>query len=189
MKLTSSSTARRRTAKALLRSLGGPQMPSPVRRMAPKPRRCTEICPPSEISPAKLAESSFLFMIFLQYFFVKLNHTPALMLQRQRRQSRILSALVMRSDIAMSLAKPLWISVRAIEAMARFIKLELSCFRGFCRFRQKLGNLGRVHRLKTPGSLKRLLQDRERIAGGDSHTRRKTHRIVKAFDRGGCFAL
>src|ERR1700675_4171734 len=63
MKLISSSTARRRTANAALRSLGGPQMPSPVRRMAPKPRRCTEISPPSETSPATLAESSFLFMI------------------------------------------------------------------------------------------------------------------------------
>src|SRR5713226_117393 len=68
MKLTSSSTARRRTANAALRSFGGPQMPSPVRRMAPKPRRCTEISPPSETSPATLAESSFLFMIDLQNF-------------------------------------------------------------------------------------------------------------------------
>src|ERR1700758_1781103 len=66
MKLISSSTARRRTANAPLRSFGGPQMPSPVRRMAPKPRRCTEISPPSETSPAALAESSFLFMIVLQ---------------------------------------------------------------------------------------------------------------------------
>src|SRR5437879_6184669 len=66
MKLISSSAARRRTAKAALRFLGGPQMPSPVRRIAPKPRRCTEISPPSETSPAKLAESSFLFMIVLQ---------------------------------------------------------------------------------------------------------------------------
>src|SRR6266446_714871 len=68
MKLTSSSAARRRTAKAALRSFGGPQIPSPVRRIAPKPRRCTEISPPSETSPAKLAESSFLFMIDLQKF-------------------------------------------------------------------------------------------------------------------------
>src|SRR2546427_7846679 len=37
--------------------------PSPVRRIAPKPRRCTEISPPSETSPATFAESSFLFMI------------------------------------------------------------------------------------------------------------------------------
>ena len=27
-------------------STGGPQMPGPVRRMAPKPRRCTSISPP-----------------------------------------------------------------------------------------------------------------------------------------------
>src|SRR6266566_2434970 len=65
MNLTSNSTARRRTANAAFRSFGGPQIPSPVRRIAPKPRRCTEISPPSETSPAKLAESSFLFMIVL----------------------------------------------------------------------------------------------------------------------------
>src|SRR2546422_919453 len=61
MKLISSSTARRRTANAPWRSLGAPQMPSPVRRIAPNPRRCTEISSPSETSPAPLAESSFLF--------------------------------------------------------------------------------------------------------------------------------
>src|SRR6267143_1545301 len=66
MKLISSSTARRRTDKAALRSFGGPQIPSPVRRIAPKPRRCTEISPPSETSPAKVAESSILFIIDLQ---------------------------------------------------------------------------------------------------------------------------
>src|SRR5437667_74623 len=37
-------------------------MPSPVRRIAPKPRRWTEISPPSEIFPARLAEISFLFI-------------------------------------------------------------------------------------------------------------------------------
>src|SRR6266853_1815793 len=63
MKLTSSSTARRRTASAPFRSFGGPQMPSPVRRIAPKPRRWTEISPPSEIFPARLAEISFLFIL------------------------------------------------------------------------------------------------------------------------------
>src|SRR6266403_3388958 len=66
MKLTSSSTARRKTANAPWRSFGGPQMPSPVRRIAPKPRRCTESSPPSEISPARLAERFFLFMVDLQ---------------------------------------------------------------------------------------------------------------------------
>src|SRR6266436_555341 len=66
MKLMSSSTARRRTAMAPLRSFGGPQMPSPVRRIAPKPRRCTEISPPNEIFPAALAETSFLFINSLQ---------------------------------------------------------------------------------------------------------------------------
>src|SRR6266852_13825 len=65
MKLISSSTARRRTASAPLRSLGGPQMPSPVRRIAPKPTRCTEVSLSSETSPAKPAESSFLFIFDL----------------------------------------------------------------------------------------------------------------------------
>src|SRR3984893_15584851 len=63
MKFTSSSTARRRTANAPFRSFGGPQTPSPVRRIAPKPRRRTEISPPSEMSPARLAEISFLFIL------------------------------------------------------------------------------------------------------------------------------
>src|ERR1700722_15041805 len=59
MKLTSISTALRRTASAALRSVGGPQTPSPVRRMAPKPRRWTESSPPKQTSPAKLAETLF----------------------------------------------------------------------------------------------------------------------------------
>src|ERR1700675_4776506 len=63
MKLTLSSTARRRTFRAPFRSFGGPQMPAPVRRIAPKPRRWTEISPPSEIFPAKLAEISFFFIL------------------------------------------------------------------------------------------------------------------------------
>src|SRR3981081_515118 len=74
MKLTPSSTARRRTANAALRSFGGPQMPSPVRRIAPNPRRCTEISPPSETFPAAFAESSFLFMIDLQILRLTLAH-------------------------------------------------------------------------------------------------------------------
>src|SRR6266849_700389 len=68
MKLISSSTARRRTAKAALRSFGGPHMPSPVRRIAPKPRRCTEISPPNETFPAAFAESSFLFIMTSKSF-------------------------------------------------------------------------------------------------------------------------
>src|SRR5260370_28947638 len=66
MKLISSSTARRRTANAAWRSFGGPQMPAPVRRIAPNASRCTEISPPSETSPATPAESSFLLMIDLE---------------------------------------------------------------------------------------------------------------------------
>src|SRR6266478_3328819 len=188
MKLTSSSAARRRTAKAALRSFGGPQMPSPVRRIAPKPRRCTEISPPSETSPAKLAESSFLFMIDLQYF--SSNQIPR---WRSRLQpfngQRPKPESFMRSDIASLLAKPLWVGVGAVEPMTRFIKLELACFRGFCRFCQKRGNLGRIHRLKTAGCLKSLLKNQERIAARDNNTGRKIHSVVKALHRGGCFAL
>src|SRR4029079_19656317 len=38
-------------------STGGPQMPGPVRRMAPKPRRCTSISPPILNEPDSLASS------------------------------------------------------------------------------------------------------------------------------------
>src|SRR5262245_61517094 len=52
MKLTPSSTARRRTALAASRSGGSPQMPRPVMRIAPKPRRLTVRSPPRVIVPA-----------------------------------------------------------------------------------------------------------------------------------------
>src|SRR5205807_8882625 len=76
-----SSTARRRTASAPFRSFGEPQMPSPVRRIAPKPRRWTEVSPPSEMFPAKLAEISFLFILTSNT--VNSNFVS----QRSRRQS------------------------------------------------------------------------------------------------------
>src|SRR5438128_12143634 len=47
MKLTPSSTARRKTCFAFSRSGGQPQIPSPVRRIAPKPSRLTNRSPPS----------------------------------------------------------------------------------------------------------------------------------------------
>src|SRR5256714_74968 len=46
MRFTPSSTARLRTLSAPSRSFGQPQMPSPVIRMAPNPRRFTERSPP-----------------------------------------------------------------------------------------------------------------------------------------------
>ena len=52
MKSTPSSIARRRTRRASGSSLGGPQMPGPVSRMAPNPMRLTRSSPPSEIVPA-----------------------------------------------------------------------------------------------------------------------------------------
>src|SRR6266498_3643892 len=47
MKLTPSSTARRKTFCAPSRSGGQPQIPSPVNRIAPKPSRLTNRSPPS----------------------------------------------------------------------------------------------------------------------------------------------
>src|SRR5467141_4493814 len=135
MKLMSSSTARPRTANAALRSFGGSQIPSPVRRIAPKPRRCTEISPPSETSPARLAESSFLFMIDLQ-------------------NSPVLRSLLRYCSL---LAKPLRVSYRAVELVSRLIEFELSCFRSLCSSCEKRSNLGRIHRLKTASKLSKLL--------------------------------
>src|SRR6266536_394524 len=48
MKLTPSSTARRKTFFAFSRSGGQPQIPSPVNRIAPKPSRLTNRSPPNE---------------------------------------------------------------------------------------------------------------------------------------------
>src|SRR6266536_5283693 len=47
IKFTPSSTARLRTFSALARSGGQPQMPSPVSRIAPNPRRLTVRSPPN----------------------------------------------------------------------------------------------------------------------------------------------
>src|SRR6266542_3786276 len=48
MKLTPSSTARRKTFFAFSRSGGQPQIPSPVNRIAPKPSRLTKRSPPNK---------------------------------------------------------------------------------------------------------------------------------------------
>src|SRR5258706_12070353 len=68
MKLTPSSTAGRRTASAEAGSFGGPQIPSPVIRIAPKPIRRTVSSPPSETVLAEPANRFplFLFMFVLQ---------------------------------------------------------------------------------------------------------------------------
>src|SRR5271154_6947870 len=63
MKFTSSSTVRRSTASAALRFFGGPQMPAPVRRIEPNPIRLTEISPPKETVPAKVADTLLLFIL------------------------------------------------------------------------------------------------------------------------------
>src|SRR5437762_9791628 len=55
MKLTPSSTARRKTFFAFSRSGGQPQIPSPVNRIAPKPSRLTTRSPPNKnVSPVLL---------------------------------------------------------------------------------------------------------------------------------------
>src|ERR1035437_9861068 len=58
MKLTPRSTARRRTLSASSGSAGSPQMPDPVMRIAPKPRRLTVVSPPSSITPLCAAITS-----------------------------------------------------------------------------------------------------------------------------------
>src|SRR5438552_2666678 len=62
MRPTPSSTARRRTLRALSRSGGQPQMPSPVIRIAPKPSRLTERSSPNrkrELVPASAGAGGF----------------------------------------------------------------------------------------------------------------------------------
>src|SRR5437762_5686989 len=55
MKFTPSSTARRKTFFAFSRSGGQPQIPSPVKRIAPKPSRLTNRSPPNKnVSPLLL---------------------------------------------------------------------------------------------------------------------------------------
>src|SRR5215469_18183153 len=56
MKSTSSSMARRRTRRAPSGSLGSPQMPGPVSRIAPNPSRFRVRSPPSVMVPAAFAE-------------------------------------------------------------------------------------------------------------------------------------
>src|SRR5438876_4089406 len=53
--LMPSSSVRRRTRLHSSRSAGSPQMPAPVRRMAPKPKRFTVKSPPRSIVPASAA--------------------------------------------------------------------------------------------------------------------------------------
>src|SRR3954454_20427378 len=55
MKSTPRSTARRSTDFAVSGSSGGPQIPSPVSRIAPKPRRRTSRSPPRDKAPAAAA--------------------------------------------------------------------------------------------------------------------------------------
>ena len=60
MKLTPSSTTRRSVAMAWSRLGGSPQMPLPVIRIAPNPRRLTVRSPPMSMVPAAAAVGSAL---------------------------------------------------------------------------------------------------------------------------------
>src|ERR1700758_1994465 len=68
MKLTFNSTARRRTLFASSRSGGSPQIPLPVIRMAPNPRRLTVRSPPTSRVPAASAVICELVIGFLLPF-------------------------------------------------------------------------------------------------------------------------
>jgi hypothetical protein len=54
-KSTSSERSRRSTARAATGSSGGPQMPRPVMRIAPKPSRVTSMSPPMANAPDAVA--------------------------------------------------------------------------------------------------------------------------------------
>src|SRR5229473_6155048 len=87
MKLTPSSIARRRTAIAAAGSFGGPQIPSPVIRIAPKPRRLTVSSPPSEIVPPLAADRLVAFLVFLFIFHSPKHFVPSMLTQCDRHHS------------------------------------------------------------------------------------------------------
>src|SRR5260370_41662909 len=96
---------------------------------------------------------------------------------------------VVCANVSAILMKPLWVGVRAVEPVTRFIRLELPRFCSLCCFCEKRSNLGRIHRLKTASSLKSLLKNRERVAARDNYASGKIHSVVQALHWCGCFAL
>src|ERR1700685_602846 len=60
MKLMPSPGSLRSTRSASSRSFGGPQIPGPVMRMAPNPRRLISISPPMRKVPGRGASRSFI---------------------------------------------------------------------------------------------------------------------------------
>src|SRR5215475_10927462 len=76
MKLTPSSTARRRVACAASRLGGSPQMPRPVIRMAPNPIRFTVRSPPTSMVPAAAAVGCA-FTRYLLVVTVSLSRRPS----------------------------------------------------------------------------------------------------------------
>src|SRR5712691_9329074 len=76
MKLTPSSTTRRSVAMAWSRLGGSPQMPGPVIRMAPNPRRLTVRSPPTSIVPAAAAVGCALTRYLLLVLPASLSRPP-----------------------------------------------------------------------------------------------------------------
>src|SRR5580704_1514361 len=73
MKLTPSSTTRRSVAMAWSRLGGSPQMPRPVIRIAPNPRRLTVRSPPTSMVPAAAAVGCALTAYLLILDMITLN--------------------------------------------------------------------------------------------------------------------
>src|SRR6202790_4075309 len=67
MKLMSRPGRRRKVRNASARSVGGPQMPGPVMRMLPKPRRLTLVLPSILNAPAFAAETLLLMRLPLAH--------------------------------------------------------------------------------------------------------------------------
>src|SRR5436190_24131515 len=87
MKLTPSSTARRSTSLARPGSTGEPQIPSPVSRIAPNPRRRTSRSPPKVMVPA--AEASVVSRATLARYPRGRRAKPALFLLVRERELHV----------------------------------------------------------------------------------------------------
>src|ERR1700736_1397474 len=95
MKVTPSSTARRSTRLHSSGSAGSPQMPGPVRRMAPKPIRLTVRSSPSAVVPAAAALVAVVFFISGLLSLVGLVCCPPNADQRMHTTARGRSSIVL----------------------------------------------------------------------------------------------
>src|SRR5438552_6759029 len=90
MKLTPSSTARRKTFFAFSRSGGQPQIPSPVSRIAPKPSRLTNRSPPNKnVSPLLLV----IVLVWARSFDNPPVKTPAALVESAAKNVRRVTSL------------------------------------------------------------------------------------------------